>query len=163
MLQEHSSIQQEVIKANRYFQAADHMASVTFNLVKDQKLLIAIAENLHLSFSHAIDALLQYERLYKRIPPYSENSAAKLELFKNRVAPLYNLNRGYLIVVEELRELIQGRKTAPIEFIRQDKYVICNPDYSKINVITLEKLKSYINESKPFMRKLNLILQNVRK
>lgn len=163
MLQEHSSIQQQLEKANHYFLAADHMASVTFNLVKDQKLLIAIAENLHLAFSTAIDAVLQYERLYKRIPPYSENSTAKLEIFRNRVAPLYNLNRGYLIVVEELRELIQGRKAAPMEFVRQDKYVICSPDYSRIQSITLEKLKSYINESKPFMRKLNLILQNVRR
>ena len=163
MLQEHSSIHHQLEKANQHFQAADHMASVTYNLLKDQKLFIAIAENLHLSFSLAIDALLQYERLYKRIPPYSENPDAKLEVFRQKVAPLYNLNRGYLIVVEELRELVQGRKSAPMEFVRQDKYVICNQDYSKITTITLEKLKSYINESKPFMRKLNLILQNVRR
>jgi len=163
MLQEHSSIQQQLAKANHHFQAADHMASITYNLVKDQKLLIAIAENLHQAFTLAIDAVLQYERLYKRIPPYAEHPGAKLEVFRQKVAPIYNLNRGYLIIVEELRELVQGRKAAPMEFIRQDKYVICNQDYSKITTITLEKLKSYINESKPFMRKLNLILQNVRR
>jgi|SRR3989338_1047224 len=163
MLQEHSQIALMLEKANQHFKIADHIAYVTYPLVKDQKLAVSILENLNQSALSAIDALMHYERLYKRIGLFPDNFEIKMQLFKTKIAPQYNIDRSHIVLLEELRQLALERKESKIEFLRKDRYVFCNNDYSKIKELTIEKLKTYINQLKPFMRKLNLILQNVRR
>jgi len=53
--------------ANRLLRIADHLTYVTYPLVKDNKLIIAIAESLNGAMIKAMDALLYYDRYYKRI------------------------------------------------------------------------------------------------
>ena len=57
-------------KANQSFKVADHIAYVTYPLVKDNKLIITVTENLAESLTKAIESLLFYERMYKRISIY---------------------------------------------------------------------------------------------
>ncbi|HLC57297.1 MAG TPA: hypothetical protein VJH95_01870 [Candidatus Nanoarchaeia archaeon] len=163
MLQEHSQIASLLAKSNQHFTTADHIAYVTYPLVKDQKLIVAVLENLYLSALTAVEALLYYERLYKRIGMFPENFHVRLDLFKTKIAPQYNIERSHLVLLEELRQLVNERKASKMEFFRKDNYILCNQDYSKMKIITMEKLKTYINQLKPFMRKVNLILQNVRR
>ena len=161
MLQEHSQIAILLDKAKYHFNTADHIAYVTYPLVKDNKLIITVTENLAESLTKAIEALLFYERMYKRIPLFPENFDSRMQIFKSRIADRYNIERQALVILQDLRTLVIERKHAPMEFIRKDKYVITNHNYSKISTITMEKLKNYINESKPFIKRVNLILKNV--
>ena len=148
-------------KANRLFKAADHIAYVTYPLVQDNKLIITVTENLSEALVKAMEAVLFYDRYYKRIAPFPENFDSRFQIFRNKLVQRYNFDRNHLTIILNLRQLVRERKQAPMEFIRQDKYVIANQDYSKMKVITMEKLKSYINEGKHFMTKVNLILKNV--
>jgi len=163
MIQEQTDILALFEKSNQHFKTADHIVYMTYPLVKDNKLIAVVLENLNQALQAAIEALLHYEKLYKRIGPFPENFYSRIEIFKNKIAPIYNIERGHIVLIEEIRNLVQERKESKMEFIRQDKYIICNNDYSRIKAVNMDKLKSYINELKPFMRKVNLILQNVRR
>ncbi|HLC63683.1 MAG TPA: hypothetical protein VJJ21_05195 [Candidatus Nanoarchaeia archaeon] len=163
MLQEHSQIADLLKKAQQHFNTADHIAYVTFPLVKDQKLIISVLDNLNQALICSVDSLMNYERLYKRIGLFSDNFDVKMQIFKTKIAPQYNLDRHHIVAIEEINQLAKERKSSTMEFAKRDKYVFCNQDYSKIKAIDMDKLKSYINQLKPFMRKLEIILQNVRR
>lgn len=142
---------------NRYFKTADHLAYITYPLVKDNKLMIVILENINNALIKGIEAILYYDRLYKRIPPYPENFHSKLDVFKIKCALRYNFDRSFIILIQDIYELVEQHKKSPMEFIRKDKFVICSYDYKKVNTLNIDKLKSYINEAKPFLEKINKI------
>lgn len=148
-------------EANKLLKTADHLAYVTYPLVKDNKLIITILENLSLALINAMDALLYYDRLYKRIPPFSTNFNAKLDLFKRKCVSRYEMDNSYIKLIEELKQLIEERKKSSMEFIRKDKYVLFNRNL-RTKTITLDAAKKYLNESKPFFNKVNTILKDVR-
>ena len=58
---------QMIQEANKYFTIADHLAYVTYPVVKEIKLTLTIAQNLYNAMTKVIDAIILYERFYKRI------------------------------------------------------------------------------------------------
>jgi hypothetical protein len=154
---------QLVKEANRAFETADHLAYVTYPLVNDNKLIISIAENLFKALTTGMEAILYYDRIYKRIMHIPPDFHGKLELFKQNSIPRYNISREIVHLLNELSEVLNARAKSPIEFGRQDKFIICSKDYA-LKSLTITKVKDNINQSKPFMNKLNLIYnQNVRR
>ncbi len=143
-------------KANTSFRIADHLTSTTFPLVKDLKISITIIKNLNHSLNSAMEALLFLERAFKRIPQYENNFKSKFLIFKEKIAPKYNLTE-FLPLILELQSIIHLHNTSEIEFIRKDKFIITTNTF-KTRTITIEKIKNYISESRPFINKLNKIL-----
>jgi len=147
--------------ANRLLRIADHLTYVTYPLVKDNKLIIAIAESLNGAMIKAMDALLYYDRYYKRIMHFPSDFTSKFDIFKRNCAPRYNINREYLVLMQDLKELIEARKHSAMEFIRKDQYVITSNSYD-IRTLNYQKVKEIVNKSKPFFEKVNFILKNVK-
>lgn len=147
-------------QANKLLKTADHLVYVTYPLLKDNKLIITMAENLAGSMIKAMDALLYYEKYYKRIYHFPQDFRSKLEIFKN-ICNHYNIPRNYLSLMQDLNDIIEKRKTSNMEFIRNDKYIICNNNYEMIT-LNYEKIKEYLNTSRFFINKVNFILKNVQ-
>lgn len=153
-----------VQEMNRYFNTADHLLYITYPLVKDNKIIITIIENLNHALVKAMEAILYYDRLYKRISPYPENFNSKLDIFKTKCAPRYNFEREHVILLQDINEIVEEHKRSTLEFIRKDKFVICSNSYSKTKTINIEKLKNYVNNAKPFIQKVNSVyMQNVKR
>lgn len=150
-----------VRKSNEFYNSADHLTYVTYPLVKDLKLVITIVENLQKSLEYGMNAVLLFDRTYKRIGPIPENFSARIEIFKENCMPKYGFSREHLLLLRDLRELVKHRKESPMEFIRQDKYVICSDDYG-MKTITMDKIKNYLFQSKSFITKLNNLFKNAR-
>lgn len=142
--------------ANKLLKTADHLIYMTYPLVKDIKLLTVVIDNLHKSLSNVMDAVLTYDRLYKRIPLLPEDYASKFELFKTKCAPRYNIPRENILLMEDIKKIIEHRKNSPIEFARQDKFVIYDRSF-RMRTINYEKIKNYLNEVKVFMARINQI------
>ncbi len=142
----------------RHFTIADHLTFVTYPLVKDVKLLLQIIDSLHKSILALVDAVLAYERSYKRIGPYSDNIDHKLYIFKTYCMPRYNLSNDFLILYEQLGALVDAHKQSPVEFKRDDQYIICSPTY-QLRPITLEQVKGYVINAKPFILKVSNIVK----
>lgn len=143
-------------KARKNLKVADHMTFMTYPLVKDTRLLLSIMENIFLALTNSMGAILYYDRLFKRVPPFSDTYGSKYNLFKERCVRRYNLNKDYLKLMEEVKEIILQHKKSPVEFTRKDAFVICSDNY-KIKTITVEKIKNYISKTKRFVKDMETI------
>jgi hypothetical protein len=149
-------------EANKRFNSVDHMLYVTYPLVKDNKLLILMVEGLNKSLNLFLEALMNYEYLYKRINNIPEDFSGKMDLLKRSVANRYNIPRNSIVVMEDLNKIVDERRKSPMEIVKREKYVILSDNYNQTHV-TIEKLKNYINESKLFINKVNTLIENARR
>lgn len=153
-MEQFQTAREEAIKK---LKIADHMLTITYQLVQDPKLLLAVLDNIYTAMEKAMSSVLYYERLFKRIPPFPENFEAKLIMFKTRVQPKYKINNDYLKTIEELREIIVEHKRSPVEFARKDKFVICSDNY-KMKTISTSEIKKYVAVAKLFIQNTNFIV-----
>ncbi len=144
-------------KADRNIKIADHMVSVTYPLVKDAKLLLAILNNIFLSVSNAMSSLLYYERMYKRIPLFQESFDSMFNMFRAKLVDRHKLDRESVKLINELKEILHQHKTSPVEFVRKDRFVICTGNY-RMKTITVEEIKKYISKAKNFIHQVNSIV-----
>src|SRR3989338_1295550 len=124
-------------RANQLFKTADHLAYVTYPLLKDNKLIITILENLSEASIKAMESLLYYEKYYKRIQHFPSDFKSKIEIFR-LTCNHYNINRNYVALIQDLHDIIDKRKTSKMEFVKQDKYVIW--DNGHIVTLNYEKI-----------------------
>ena len=141
--------------ANSAFRTADHLAYVSYPLLKDKRLLLAITQNLYLAGVKCMDALLYYERLYKRLNILPADFDSRFHLFSREVAPRMKLKPGAVKVIKDLHMLSKQHKDSPIEFFRRDKIVMCSEDYSSVKTIDIELLKNYIVDMRNFLEVVN--------
>jgi hypothetical protein len=135
--------QEELARGRRSLQVADHVISVTYPLVGDSRLLLSSVENLFAAAKGLMASLLHYELAFKRIPHFREEYDSMLYWFQLKCVPHYNLSRNYCTVMGELKALVDGHKSSPMEFARKDGMIICSENYS-IKKITGSQLKSYV-------------------
>ncbi len=148
-------------EANKAFKTADHLTYVTYPLIQETKLLLAITENLYSAMVKGVEAVLEYDQLYKRISLLPREFQSKLEIFKTKSVKRYNIDGNYFRLINDLREIIVYHKKSPIEFTRRNKYVICLNDY-RIKTLDLKKTKKDVVEVKGFIEKINSILKDGR-
>jgi hypothetical protein len=146
-------------QANKLLKTADHLAYVTYPLLKDNKLIIMILENLSEATIKLMEALLYYERNYKRIQHFPSDFKSKMEIFKLSCNH-YNIPRNYVVLVQDLHAILEKRKTSKMEFIKNEKYIIWNNN--EMISLNYDKTKEYLNNLKPFFNKVNCILKNVQ-
>ena len=65
-------------EANKRIRTADHLAYMTYPMLQDPKLIMKIAENVAEAMKYAIEAIVYYDRLYKRISPLGEEFSSKI-------------------------------------------------------------------------------------
>ena len=145
-------------KASSFFKTADHLVYVTLPVVNDNKLIVTVLDNISMALSHGMDAILEYERLYKRILPLADNFESRFEVFKSRIIGKYGFINDEALIITELRKFIEERKEAPMEFTRQNKYVICSDNY-RMKIISLDEIKKYLSMTKNFLLKINRIVK----
>ncbi|MBL7054443.1 hypothetical protein ISS05_01655 [Candidatus Woesearchaeota archaeon] len=136
--------------AKKKLQLADHILTMTYPIVNDGRLLLAVMENIFLALTNAMGSVLYYERLFKRVPPFHDNFSSKFNLFKE-YAEKKKVNEEYLKLIQNTKSIIVKHKTSPVEFARKDQFVICNGSY-KTHTISVNELKDYIAKAKSFLR-----------
>jgi len=137
-------------KARRNIMLADHMLTQTYPLIKDPKLLLAVIENIFLALTNSMATVLYYERLFKRIPPFHDNFESKFNLFKMKTAIRYNISQEYLYLMQEVKDIIIEHRKSPVEFTRENKFVICSSTYN-MKTISVDQMKKYIQKTKSFL------------
>jgi len=150
-------------RANMSLRTADHLAYVTYPLLKDTKLVVAILENINNALVLSVEAMVEYDRMFNRVGATSQDFRSDLELFKNSCAPRYNIEREHIALISEINTIMETRKKGTMEFIKRDKLVVCGTDF-RTKTVDHEKVKDYLNKSKKYMIKINNILrQNARR
>jgi len=136
--------------AREKLQLAEHILAITYPMVKDARLPLAVAENLFLSLTYAMSSVLYYERLFNRIPPFQENFAAKFHLFEKKCIGKHGISREHIRLIQEVRDIVMQHKKSPVEFQRKGQFVICD-EYFSIRVISADFLEDYVSKAKSFI------------
>ena len=137
---------------------ADHLTYMTLPLVKDNRLIWVILENLYFSVLNGMNAVLEYEKMYKPLMPLPENFEGRFGLFRDKLINKYNITIQEVELIRKLRDIVETHKSSPITFSRPDKFVICNENY-RTKTISVQDIKQYIVVARGFLGKINNTLK----
>ncbi|MBW3021546.1 hypothetical protein KY328_01365 [Candidatus Woesearchaeota archaeon] len=143
--------------AKKHIKTADHMISVTYPLVNDPKLLLAVMDNIFLSLTSSMAAILYNDRLFKRIPPFHNTFESKYRMFREKAVELHSIDKSYLKFILDIKNIIVQHKKSPVEFSRKDSFVICSEDY-KMRTLTIPEIKAHIDKTKTFVELMERIV-----
>jgi len=132
--------QEHIENAKKHFKIADHMAYVTFTLLKENRIMIKILMELSEAISSLIKSFLYYEYSFKRINIYKDPKR-NLKTFVESVAPRY-IDKKCVVDMINIIEINKKHKQAPIEFVRRDKFVILLGEHYEI--LDVNRLKGFI-------------------
>jgi len=144
-------------KAFSNFKTADHLTYMTLPLIKDNKLILTILDNINLSLQNGMNSVLEYERLYKRISPLPENFIMRFDKFQ-LLSRRYEIEEEELNLIKGIKSVIDNHKDSPVEFSRPGKFVICSKDF-RMRTISVEEIKRYLVLAKGFLRKVDRIIR----
>lgn len=145
-------------KSEKTIQTAGRLLYVTYPLVKDKNLLLKILTEIKNGIASCINAILQYEYLYGRVR-LSSNPKENFKTFVKKSCPRYNISETEIKRILRLFEVIEKHKESPLEFAKENKIVILSENM-KIETITLEKVKEFLDSSKIILQKAkNTILR----
>jgi len=143
---------ENLAKAKYHFKIAENMTYITFSLLKENRLIIKILNELYESSNYLITALLQYEYSLKRINLYKD-PLSNLKVFQDKVAPKYfNAEDSRKLV--RIFELQKKHKLSPVEFVRRDKFVMLLGD--KYETLTILEIKEFLSILKKLLAKTEM-------
>ncbi len=146
-------------KARKDVQIADHMMNITYKVVNDPKMLLTVVERLREAARGAVFAIVQYERMYKRIPPVAASFEAAFHAFRTRITRRYHVNIEHITLVQELEGIIREHKRSPVEFRRNDTFVIAGDDY-RLKILSAKHIKAYVEKAKLFIKETENMIKN---
>ena len=146
--------QENLQEAIRSLQIADHMTYITFPLINEQRLLLKIFDEIHKSVINCINAILNYEYLYKRIQLYTDNKE-NIKIFADKCAKTYSLNNEQIKKIFEIINLNKKHKQSAMEFVKKEKIVILS-DNLKTQTLDIHKIKEYLLLAKELLMQANL-------
>lgn len=146
---------ESIEEAKRILKTADHMLYITYPVIKENRLLIKILEEIHYAMQKIIESILKREYTMKRIRLYTDVKA-NMETFEQKCAERYGLSEQ-LEGIRQISYLYNAHKSSPVEFSRSNKYVILADNLHTEN-ITLPKMKGLLSVAKETLRKTEMTL-----
>ena len=134
-------------QAKQNIKVADHMITMSYPMFKDPKILVSAIKTLTKASENAISSILEYEKLFKRVPVYHDSFDVKISIFKQKVVPMYGLSKNHERLLKTLVDLSDAHKESAVEFPRKDKFVMCSDTY-EMRTITVSDLKALIKDAK---------------
>lgn len=136
-------VEQNLDKAFQALKIADHMIIMTYQTFQDAKLLLAVVKRLERAVFLGLKAVIVHERLWKRIPPTSENFDTMLKIFKEKIIRRYSIQQQDLKVINELRELLHSHQSSPLEFSHKGRFIIATNNY-KLRTLNQDAVKRLV-------------------
>ena len=122
------------------YEVANYLLKTTYPAVKDPKLLLTVLSNIHSSLQEAMNYLLGPQLT-----------------FREKLADLQR--KGIKInFIQELHEILESHQKSPLEFTRQNKFIICNDNYN-LRYLTADKIKEFLTQNEIFLKKIDALLQ----
>lgn len=137
-------------EAESNLKTADHLTYITYSLIKENTIIKKVIDNLYLSCDKIIKAVLNYEKLHKRI----RTEKSDIDAFQ-QCASRFNIAVQEFNELKEIIILAKKRQESAMEFIRKDKLVIMSNNL-KTESIGLEQLKKYLNILKLVLNKIRV-------
>ena len=145
--------------AAKKLSVAEHLLTVTYPMVKDPKILLAVMENLYEALENGMDSLLQHDLQFKKIEVVPQDFNTRYTLFKEDVAKRHNIENKQAKLIGLARDVLHSHKESPVEFAHKEKFVICTDEY-KTRTLTPETVKEQVMQAKDFLQKVRAAENN---
>jgi hypothetical protein len=145
--------------AEKEIKVADHLFNVTFPLVHEPKFFMVVVEHIIKSAKSGLNALLEYERHYKRIGPYHPSFSAMLSMYRYSLEKRYGFDIVYYRLLGKLMEVKKFNTDSKVRFKRGNTYVLAGEGFY-LQIIDREKVKKYIYLTKNFINNVRGVLEN---
>lgn len=143
--------------AERRINIADHMLSVTYPLIRDPKLLLAILKNIFSAYKAGITAIVFKDRALKKIPPIGNCFESVYNIFKQYSILRHKLKKNILLEFEKIREILDEQEKSTVQFSREDRLVFCSDTY-RLKTLAVAELKKMLSKAKLFIGEMSSIL-----
>jgi hypothetical protein len=140
-------------RARKGLKVAEAMLSRTYPMAKDPKLFLAVAEDIYFALMECIEALFTINN--SPLPEESEDAIEEFSGFASR----FGFTPDHLKLVSELHRLIEAHKESPVEFARQDSFVICGEGYD-FRKFGEKEMKTFLFDARLFLEKAALAVEN---
>ena len=144
-------------EARQKLKNADHLVTMAYPMVGDNKLLLVAVKNLAEALNLSVLSALAYERLQRRIPPFHDDKESALNSFERDVAPRYKIDTNYIKLITDLNELVRLHKDSAVEFSRKDKFVIASETY-RLMELSQGLLKDNLERARRFIESMEIIV-----
>jgi hypothetical protein len=145
---------QNIEKAIKELKIADHIIYTTYPIIKDKRLLLKALEQIYNSTILTVNAMLQYDFLWKRIT-LSKDSISNFNTFLEKSSHSYQLSEAEISGIKELVSIAENHKKSAMEFQRKDKVIMLSPS-SRTTIIDVNTLKRYLNLTKMIIEKAKI-------
>jgi hypothetical protein len=145
-------IKESLNEATRTLKIADHMTYVTFPLVKEQRLMLKIFDEIYKSIINTITAVLQYEYVNNKIKIYKDKDE-NLKNFIDKYAKNYEINLEEIKKIKEIIDINYYCTQSSMEFVKREKIVIMS-DNLDLQILNIEKIKGYLVVAKEILKKV---------
>jgi len=146
-------------EAKKTLRIADHMIYITYPVLKENRLLVKVLEEIHLAVQKTVEMILKHEYDMKRVKIYSDPKL-NFTIFEQKCAFRYNLTSGELAGIKQIIELFNYHKSSPVEFVRQNKFIMMSDDL-RTESITQQKLKGLLSIAKEVIRKAEISISTI--
>jgi len=145
-------------RAKKEIELASHMLYVTLPMIREVKFMLAITEHIVIAAHHALEALLEYERHWKRLDAFHYNFAVEINVYRVKgIETKYNFDSKFYRLLQKLLEIQRFDKESIVRFKRGDKYILTSHEYS-MSVLDLDSIKRYSNLTKKFVEQIESIV-----
>jgi len=118
--------------------------------------LLKILTEIKKGIASCMNAVLQYEYLHGRIR-LSSDSKINFKKFLDKCCPRYNISDTNIKKIIKLFDIVEKHKSSPFEFVKENKVVILSENMDS-EIITLEKVKEFLDSSKIVLQKAKDII-----
>lgn len=140
----------------------DYSLAKVFPMTKDPTVIRSVMVNLHEAQVKSLDALLLFERTYKRVPAFPpKHVETKLRLFSEYCVKRYGLNQN---MVNEFREVRQWAANAKegVPHMSPDGKVQFRLEGFQVMNVPLSKLKSSLASTSLFHERVKEVINRAR-
>lgn len=143
--------EESLAKSVKELRVADHILYVTYHIIKDKRLLLKALEQEYESLMSIINAILQYDYLWKRIQLYHD-SRLNFETFIEKCSKRYAITTQEIQEIKDFISIVELHKKSPTEFMRKERVIIMSNSL-KTSFIDYEKLKKYLEMIRKIIKK----------
>lgn len=144
---------QNIGRARKGLKVAEVMLSRTYPMAKDPKLFLAVAEDIYFALMECIEALSIINST--ELPSEPEDLIEEFGGFASR----FGFGLDHIKLISELHNIIESHKESPVEFARQDHFVICSENYD-FRKFGEREMKSFLFDARLFLEKAALAVEN---
>lgn len=135
------------ISAQKQISDAEFLLKDTYNLTKDQKILLSVLLKIFDSIKLAMNFYLK-DKITSR-----DSFSSKLNLLSNSLNEKSKLTQDDIEFIEFIRKFVEYHEKSEVEFARKEKFIIADDNYS-LHTLNNENLSDYLVRAKKIVAEL---------